>query len=477
MLQYLPKIEIFFCFKTATVLISKCIYHFYMEGLNKFQFKNYSISMQSIINSKNYDFAWESTLHFLTTNFLLYIIYILVIEFSHRKMLNPKLVHITFGMTLISFYFGSMVLGVMLINCIVTYLHASYVRSRKIIWMLAIIWLVSLRNPILHKFLTHYMHDKRRVFNLLMMLSWNTIRCLCFSLEKINDDKVGLFEMLSYVLYFPTLVTGPIVCYSEFRMICHRNETQNKSRYWRLMKDLLRCTVTLLIGEGMHYMFHVSNSNEFLELVINYDNWTIYGFGWIVVLSFYIRHRLIFGLGIAFGTFDGICMPKQLSCIFNIHSNKELARNFDNGMHLFLFRYIYSEKDFKRTNWELTSKMKKSALTFIFVLVWHGFEFHIVTWTIMSYIGILIEDRVNTLMECEHVKNYLKKFLSYNAIYRLKALINTSLWIPSVLMNFMLLTGSGIGKEFFTRTYITGGINSYIIVTLTMYSLHSLKIS
>lgn len=73
-------------------------------------------------------------------------------------------------------------------------------------------------------------------------------------------------------------------------------------------------------------------------LLQKYDSWTLYGSGLALAQVFYGWHRIMFGLSIAIGKFDGISMPTSPSCVFQIHSIREQARTFDNGMYKFLVR-------------------------------------------------------------------------------------------------------------------------------------------
>lgn len=112
------------------------------------------------------------------------------------------------------------------------------------------------------------------------------------------------------------------------------------------------------------------------------------------------------------------------------------------------------------------TKAKNLAFTFAFVCLWHGIQYHILLWVLLNYLGFFIEIGLETVTKA------LTKYLNETGRYRVNAVIGASLWIPSMLNNFMLLSGYEVGLEFLSRTYVTGGIIVYSVVTLAMYCLY-----
>lgn len=264
MRKYLSHLEIFICFSIASLTFLKSMHSTYLEGQsNSPSIKAIPATLPWLNDFKNFDFAWESTTTYVKTNFITYIIYIIVMEVTRaQKHLQPEISSCIFGISFISNYFGILVANVMVINCIAIFFITKYTKWDQIIWLWAIIMMFVLRLPTTFTILVSYMgdDDHKRGVNLLMMLSWNVLRSVSFSIEYINQHKsehrMGLSEMFSYIFYFPTMVTGPIINFSEFKM---RHLPVRRTRYLKLMVEVIRCVCVFSLIEGLQHVFFVAD--------------------------------------------------------------------------------------------------------------------------------------------------------------------------------------------------------------------------
>lgn len=267
MQKYLSNLEVRICLTVASLLFLKSMHSIYLEGFSTFlPIKTISATLPWISDIKNYDFAWESILDYLKINIVVYIGYFIVMEVTRMLHLRLDISSIIFSISFVYNYFGILVVNVTVINCIATYFITKYTKWDRIIWLWAIISILVLRLPGTFSILISHTGDSRRAYSLLMMLSWNVLRCVSFSVEKnnqhSNEHRMGLLQMLSYILYFPTIVTGPIINFPKFE-IRHNNNLPSWKRYVMLIIEITRCFYAFMIVEVMQHLFFVADPIDF----------------------------------------------------------------------------------------------------------------------------------------------------------------------------------------------------------------------
>ncbi|XP_063709335.1 protein-cysteine N-palmitoyltransferase Rasp-like [Culicoides brevitarsis] len=336
------------------------------------------------------------------------------------------------------------------LNCLGIIFLAKKVKRESLIWTWTVLHLILLRLPSTFETLMSHTDDRARSHNLLMMLSWNVLRCNSLGIDAIHQN-FELLRAFSYIFYLPTLISGPIVNYGDFRIM----EIRATKRYFSLTLGIVRCLFVAALVEIWQHLFRSSHFEE------HYNRWTLYGVCLSQAATFYGLHRFMFGLSIEIGTFHGIQMPNVPRCIFRISSVREQARYFDNGMHKFLSKYIYR----RSSSQTFLAKSKNVAVTSLFVILWHGIERHVLLWVVVNYILMHCEKGIDHLLKQKFIKNQ-----SASNQARLKAIIGANLWIPSMLSNFTLLTGFEIGIKFFEKTYLMP--SAYLTLMSCMYCLH-----
>lgn len=283
MQNYLSNLEVFTCFTIASLSYLKSMHSVYLEGLTKFvSFKTTPGTIPFIRDIKNYDFAWESMLNYFKKNILIYIAYIITMEVTRTLHFRTEVVSTIFGISFIAYYFGMFVLIITLTNCIAIFFIAKYTKRDEIIWIWTIIKLLLLRLPQTFSILVYHTGDNNLGFNLLMMLSWNVLRCLSFGIDKIhqkNDEhQMGLLKMLSYIFYFPTMVCGPIVNFGNFEWRINLN----RKRYTNLVLEVIRCFCIFILIEALQHLFFVADlvyfpSVSYLHVILSvYNYYSIY---------------------------------------------------------------------------------------------------------------------------------------------------------------------------------------------------------
>uniref|UniRef100_A0A182Y6I9 Uncharacterized protein n=1 Tax=Anopheles stephensi TaxID=30069 RepID=A0A182Y6I9_ANOST len=191
-----------------------------------------------------------------------------------------------------------------------------------------------------------------------------------------------------------------------------------------------------------------------LELLRHVNLWALYGLGFLMGQFFCIKYVVFYGVGIAFGRFDGVDMPAKPICIARVNQYSDMWKFFDRSLYEFLFKYIYTELCTKTS--ALPRKIVASLATFAFIYIWHGVFLFIFIWSLINWVCILFERLVNHCTPAES---------------RWRAIIGTHVFIPSVLSNFFFFASENVGYIYLQRTY-TEGIRNYVGLYVASYCFY-----
>lgn len=223
----------------------------------------------------------------------------------------------------------------------------------------------------------------------------------------------------------------------------------------------------------------------------------MYGFGYGLGQYFCCRYMVSYGLAIALTKFDRIDAPNPPKCIGRIHLYSHMWRYFDQGLHDFLFRWIFHQNSIRSISqmscmliscsplsflWnryiycELSTPTSKqwqklfaNFMAFAFIYLWHGYYSFILVWVAANLILLNLEQLQRTIFK--KYRNVLKPIGNRN-IQRLNAIIGSQLVLPSIAINLMFIGGPDVGQYLIQRTYITGGLLNYSVLSIVAYNFY-----
>lgn len=98
---------------------------------------------------------------------------------------------------------------------------------------------------------------------------------------------------------------------------------------------------------------------------------------------------------------------------------------------------------------KLVCKLIASFSTFAFIFLWHGTALNIFIWSVLNYIGILLEHTGKALSTTEWYKIFKTNVLKTEAMeVRLIAALCAPLLAASAISNFYLFGGAEVGHEY-----------------------------
>lgn len=321
--------------------------------------------------------------------------------------------------------------------------------------------------------------DEQRVYFLYVALGWNTLKCVSFTIDKIEDDNKGLFygflDYLGYIFYAPTLFFGPVHIFQRHRqMLLNYNDENLPSTFQKLKSlsiNLLRCYLIFIFTQFSLHFLYVNNFQYYHKQILpKLSAFGLYEYGYLMGQIFHHKYSIFYGYSIALGIFDNISMPNRPKCISRINRYSDMWKYFDQGLYEFLFKYIYAQLCHKKSC--NLRKFSAAFVTFVFIYVWHGLWWSIFIWSMLNFVCVILENVLTTLQESQKYKEIMGKYLGTNNLLRFNAMIATNVMIPSILSNFIFFAGTDVGLVFFRKTY-TSGIPFYLKLLVICYSLYT----
>lgn len=184
------------------------------------------------------------------------------------------------------------------------------------------------------------------LFNL--SVSWLNAKLLSLSLDgnlqKPSNDL--LRHKLAYLLYFPSLLFGPIYHFADFSksldsLIISKKHSSSFKLPFRLLRTFFCALLFDLLlkrylysSAYLHYP-HYFTSRSFLSA------WGVAGFGFSLMLLFFLKYRILYGVSQAVAEevdgLEGVFAPPP-QCIAHMSTTSYLWRHFDQGLYAFLFK-------------------------------------------------------------------------------------------------------------------------------------------
>ena len=335
--------------------------------------------------------------------------------------------------------------------------------SSTLVWLMAGVFLFPDKEwtgPFYHinKFL---LKDSTHTEGYIIYVTWYWVisRCISYCLDRIwkevKPSEKGklhdLIEMFAYCFYLPINMSGPIIIHKEFHEGFHQEyQPWSLKRFGKFLLQVLRYSFWFAICHLVIHFFYQSSISHQMEILKSLGFWTLAGVGFSVGGFFNLKYIVFYGFPRPFIVEDGITKaPPHPKCIYRIHRYSEMWRFFDNGLYLFLRKYIYQPIAGEQGG--ALRKIVGATVTFGFVYVWHGVSNQVMIWSMLNYLSVMTEMVATSLGKCPQYVNIEKRFLGPRGRRRLHALLGAPLLIGSVLANFYFFMGSKVGHYFVYR--------------------------
>ena len=182
--------------------------------------------------------------------------------------------------------------------------------------------------------------------------------------------------------------------------------------------------------------------------------WTLAGLGFTIGQFFHMKYVFFYGISRPFVMADGVEPPNHPKCIARIHLYSDMWRYFDEGLHKFMHRYIYLPvMNVLGQSRNLLMQLIAAIVCFSFIYLWHGIMPHVLIWSALNFIGILVEKLASAIWHTETYQRLEKSLFTARGQRRLHAALSAPLFMMSICSNLYFLLGKDIGQVFLTKAF------------------------
>ncbi len=293
--------------------------------------------------------------------------------------------------------------------------------------------------------------------------SFNALSYLIDVKKRFIEPEKNFFFLLLYLIYFPTLFSGPLHRYKylseQFKNIKITNESISHGMrliLWGLFKNMV-------IGQRIYKLFKQLNTSD------------ISG-GYVLLLGFLFFIYLYCNFSSFIDFFQGVSTIFNISTKSNFSNRVYLSssrQEFWKGWHITLnewfrdyFFFMLAKHDRKRKYTDLIL-----LLTFLLIALWHDLSFALILWGVFNGLWIVLERKVN-IQKLPFPKFRKILGIGYHMFFSsILALIFISPSL-SVLFDKILLKPSFISTEILSLQTVNISI---IIVCLLVMDYHYKK--
>lgn len=308
---------------------------------------------------------------------------------------------------------------------LISFLLAKYFTHNRVLYAIGII--LSLVPLLLSKYLRFLQIS-------IVGISYMTFRVISYIVEtktkRINN--VDLIDYVIYILFFPSLLCGPIEKSTSF--IEQLNE--NKKENWN---NVIRGFLLISYGFLVKYI-----AVERMLPIINYlyDNYSLinsYVIVGVIMYSFYIYFEFSSYSNIAYGTavIFGFEITNNFKQPYLSKSNKEFWNRWHISLNRWFIDYIYIPLGGNKKG-----KLRKYVniiVVFVVSAIWHGTGANYLVWGILNALIQIISDIFNKVK----LKSLSKCFNR-----KLKYLVNVLTTFLLISFTWIFFSNSEIAKAF-----------------------------
>ncbi|CAJ2631646.1 unnamed protein product [Trifolium pratense] len=201
--------------------------------------------------------------------------------------------------------------------------------------------------------------------------------------RSLHINKFGYVVYLSYLVYAPLYIAGPIVSFNVFAS--QLDVPQNSNSVRNVILYGFRWILCFILVEFMTHLFYYNAfANSGLWKHLSPLEVFIIGYG---VLNFmWLKFLLIWRFFRFWSLVNGIDAPENMpKCINNCYSLEGFWKNWHASFNKWLVRYMYIPLGGSR------KKLLNVWVIFTFVAIWHDLEWKLLSWAWLTCLFFIPE--------------------------------------------------------------------------------------
>ena len=312
-------------------------------------------------------------------------------------------------------------------------------------------------------------------------ISFYTFQTLSFTIDSFRGKikKIPRFiDYLLYVCYFPQLVAGPILRFSNFfdnnsSLLLYKNLPKINYGFYRICYGLF---IKLCLADELSRLNDIAFNSDY-SLLGFVDCWTMtFGFGLQIYFDFSAYSHLAIGIS----NIIGINIPEN----FNFPYNSKSATEFWKRWHISLSSWV-SDYLYRFINNNLTQSFFGAIplfVTWIIMGLWHGASWRFAMWGLMNGILILVHRLYKSIVSKSNNKiiESIYSFITLSSIMSTWIYFRSSSWDQANNLFIKLFKFDGLYFSFRENYYLfvflflitsllLGELNEYIKLKKTSH--------
>jgi D-alanyl-lipoteichoic acid acyltransferase DltB (MBOAT superfamily) len=289
---------------------------------------------------------------------------------------------------------------------------------------------------------------------------WNEIRKR-MTMHHNPESDYGILAYLSYVLYLPLFIAGPMLSYNAFYSYIQAPQRENSLRN-KIIITLQVIFYTIALEIAIHYIYSAGfNDKGFWKerretpltysLIPEMSPTMVLATGLLTLLYMYLKFLIIWRFFRAWALWDGINAPENMThCIINNTTVSGFWRSWHSSLNIWIVKYIYVPMGGSKR------KFLSVWLIFGFIALWHDLMWRWLAWAFLNCLLFLGEIFVENVIAQTDVIQHLKqisdhRFKPYYNI--LTASVSTITMFGMVIANLAIMHGFMDSFAFIKRVY------------------------
>lgn len=282
-------------------------------------------------------------------------------------------------------------------------------------------------------------------------ISFYTFQILSYTIDVYRGDtkvQKNFFSFAMYVSFFPQLIAGPIVRYSDIeKEIAERSHSLAEFAYG-VNRFVIGLAKKVLLANTLGELVSIfQNTNE--KTVLSY---------WVAVIAFMLQIYFDFSgysdMAIGMGRMFGFHFLENFNYPFISKSLTEFWRRWHMSLGTWFRDYVYIPMGGNRVN--KVKWIRNIAVVWLLTGFWHGAQWNFIIWGLYFAVMLVLE------------KYFLKRILE-----KLPVIIQHMYMLTFVLISFVLFNADGMGESLVNFAGMLGMLNVPFINEFTLYYLKS----
>lgn len=196
-------------------------------------------------------------------------------------------------------------------------------------------------------------------------------------------DDYTITNMITYVVYAPLYLAGPIISFQDFMQYDKKSQTEVS-----ILKYSLRFISLFLLMEwctSRYPVFAISNSGLLPHMRVSDIAITFY----IILKVMWLKFTTLWRFFRLWALADGVYVEENMQrCMSNNYSLEQFWRGWHASFNKWIVRYIYLPWGGRSYRWVSV------WFIFLFVALWHDIEWKLIVWGLMNGSFYVLESAI-----------------------------------------------------------------------------------